>query len=340
MSVSNPKICVVMPVYNGGKYLREAIDSILAQSYDNFEFIIIDDGSTDNTWMILNDYDDVRIQLVRNEENIGMAGSLNKGLALARGEFIARMDADDVSLPERLEKQVRFLNSNPHIGAVGSFAYKIDASGRIIGETRPPTDPYLVEWGLCFDNYLCHPTFMFRKSTFTQVGGYSEKKWHSEDYDLWSRMVGITRISNLPDRLLLYRHHQESVGSKYFEVQKKMSALNTQEYVSRLIGKQISTDLINKFRFSPQELTTKDLFQLSDIILDLYALFRRRNISNLEFNKIKQDAARRLVLLALESNIISCRLVIFFRGFVISPVKAIKVLGSRMKRWIFELVPA
>ena len=134
----NPIVTVLMSVYNGERYLNEAIDSILAQTFTDFEFLIIDDASTDSTPKILHSYDDPRIRIVTNEENLGLTKSLNKGLALAQGEYIARMDADDISLPERLMMQLNFLIDNKTVPLVGSGAIMIDEDGKSIGKMNLP----------------------------------------------------------------------------------------------------------------------------------------------------------------------------------------------------------
>ncbi len=130
----NPKVSVIMSVYNGDKYLREAIESILNQTFTDFEFIIVNDGSTDNSLEIIESYDDERIKTINNKKNIGLTKSLNKALKFAKGKYIARQDADDVSLPNRFEKQVEYLDSHPEVALVGTSVYLIDENGKIIGK--------------------------------------------------------------------------------------------------------------------------------------------------------------------------------------------------------------
>lgn len=205
----SPKVSVVMAVWNGEKYLRQAIDSILAQTFTDFEFIIVDDCSTDATTQIIQGYDDERIQFATNEENIGLTRSLNKGLALARGEYIARMDGDDVSQPERLAKQVAFMEANHEVGACGTWAQDIDQGGKVIRNREALTGDELDSfyWRV---SPLIHPTAMFR---FTSSVGpwYDETVPVAQDYDLWLRIRAGQRLSNLPEYLLLYRVHDESI---------------------------------------------------------------------------------------------------------------------------------
>lgn len=208
-------------MFNGEKYLRSAVDSILSQTYSDFEFIIIDDGSSDNSSQIIKDYDDPRIRLVRNDSNIGLTRTLNKGLKLAQGEFVARMDCDDVSVPDRLAKQVAFMDSAPDIGACGTWALEIDETGKVFGKRQTPIGEKL-------DNFywrstpLIHPAAMFR---FTQSDGpwYDEKTSVAQDYELWLRIRTTHRLGNLPEYLLLYRVHEKSITAANVETQTRSS---------------------------------------------------------------------------------------------------------------------
>ncbi len=199
---------MVMSVYNGEKYVREAIDSILAQTLPDFEFIIIDDGSQDRSLEIIEAYVDERILLIRNGRNIGLTRSLNKGLGVARGEYIARMDCDDVSLPNRLAAQVAFMDANPGIDACGTWALDVDRAGNVIGKRETFVGEQLNNfyWRMS----LIHSSSMFR---FSQALGprYEETCRVSQDYDLWLRIGAESKLSTLPEYLLLYRVHDESV---------------------------------------------------------------------------------------------------------------------------------
>jgi len=202
-----------MSVYNGEKYLREAVDSILGQTVRDFELIIVDDGSTDGTWAILQNYNDPRIVLLYNEENVGLTRSLNKGLAVARGEYIARMDADDVSLPKRLEKQVAYLDANPEVGLLGTWIKIIGERGERLSVLRKPIDPLFIKWSLLFDNCLVHSTVVYRRSLVEKLGGYNPIRY-AQDYDLWSRMSLETQIVNLPEVLVRWRSHPAGISTQ------------------------------------------------------------------------------------------------------------------------------
>ena len=207
---SNPKVSLVMSVYNGQRYLREAVESILNQSFRDFEFIIVDDGSTDGTWRIVNSYDDARLVLVRNERNIGLTRSLNKGLKLARGEYIARMDADDISHPERLENQVAFLEQNGDVGLVGVWYEKIDNKGRVFDVRKLAVIHDEILRYLLHENHFAHSAVMFRRHCLDKVGLYGENLPYAQDYDLWLRISRHFKLANLPVVLHQWRHNIRS----------------------------------------------------------------------------------------------------------------------------------
>ncbi len=206
-----PKVSVVMSVYNGEKYLKEAIDSILNQTFKGFEFIIINDGSTDKTRKILEFYTDPRIRLI-NQANMGLAKSLNRGLKIARGEYIARMDADDISLPERLEKEVKLLDNHKDVGLVGIFPMKMDESGRNVGLYKTKTKNEDLREVLWRGDLLCHGSVMFRKECVDKVGFYRKKLKFAEDYDLWFRIAEFFGITNIEEPLYKYRINPDSIS--------------------------------------------------------------------------------------------------------------------------------
>lgn len=202
-------ISVVMGVYNGGKYLREAVDSILNQTYKNFEFIIIDDASTDDTNAILHSFNDSRIKVIKNESNLGLTKSLNKGLQLATGKYIARMDADDICDLRRFERQVKFLEDNSHIDLCGTWKSLINDPGEI---SQYPVSHDEIRLALLSHNPFAHPSVMWRKDAFDKLGfKYNEEYITSQDYELWSRVVYKIKGANIPENLLFYREHELQV---------------------------------------------------------------------------------------------------------------------------------
>ncbi len=202
--MANPKVTVLMSVFNGEDFLAEAIRSILNQTYRNFEFLIIDDGSTEPLDPILHRFNDERI-IVVHQDNMGLTRSLNKGLILARGEYIARMDADDVSLPIRLEAQVHELDADSRLDLVGCFFDIVDAEGLLIERKELITDPVYRLWRLQFHNNYGHGTVMLRRKSVLDAGLYDENLSCAQDYDLWSRISTKNNTEIVPEVLYLYR---------------------------------------------------------------------------------------------------------------------------------------
>ncbi|MEA5567041.1 glycosyltransferase family 2 protein [Anabaena sp. UHCC 0399] len=210
------KVTVLMPVYNGELYLREAIDSILDQTFQDFEFLIINDGSTDSTREIICSYDDPRIRLIDNDYNLGLTRSLNKGLKLAEGEFIARQDADDISEPERLAKQVAFLETHPEVALVGTWYKDIDPQGSLIGECNLPCNSIQIRWDILFYCPFVHSGIMFRKYTIGKhIGFYNEAFSYAQDYDLWWRIARHLQVANLNEYLIKLRINPCSMTATY-----------------------------------------------------------------------------------------------------------------------------
>ena len=205
-----PKISVVMPVYNTDEeYLREAIESILNQTFTDFEFIIINDGSTNNAENVILSYKDSRILYLKNQENLGLIKTLNYGFDLVKGKYIARMDSDDISLPTRFEKQVEFFDKNPDIGILGTW-FNCIPKNRIV-ETFP-NDKDIKEYLLVNSNIIGHPTVMIRKSIVEIFEvKYDENHPYVEDYALWLSLIDKVKFANIPEILLDYRIHKNSV---------------------------------------------------------------------------------------------------------------------------------
>lgn len=211
--LSTPAISVVLPVYNGLPYLRAAVESVLTQSFRDFELIVINDGSSDGSAELLAAFDDPRLRL-SHQENRGLAATLNIGIAQARGHYIARQDQDDICLPGRFEKQVTFLDSHPHVGLLGTAAEIWVASERTARTLCHPAESDALRFGLLFNNYFVHSSVMLRRAVFDSVGGYAEDSARQppEDYELWSRVARQFEVANLPDTLLAYREVPNSMS--------------------------------------------------------------------------------------------------------------------------------
>ena len=218
VEIHQPKISVLMSVYNGEAYLHEAIESILNQTLTNFEFLIIDDGSTDSSRSIIKSYNDPRILLICNQQNLGLPASLNKGVTSTKGQYIARQDADDLSLPERLELQSRELDSRSSIGVVGCWWQNIDHNRHIFEEMVVPTEgPILLQRMLNLAlNPSPHGSMMMRAELVRKVGGYDERFWFTQDFDLWLRMWNHTEFAVLPK--FLYQLRKLPQGNRFKEL--------------------------------------------------------------------------------------------------------------------------
>lgn len=199
-----PKVSVLMPVYNEVRFLREAVQSILAQTFLNFEFIIVDDGSKSKTREILSSFKDPRLKIFF-EDHRGLCETLNKGIKEAQGEYIARMDADDIALPGRLEEQVSFLESHPRVALCGTWVSLINEMGEKIREHRLPVLHKDIARMLLFHNPFFHPTVMWRKEVTEKVGAYNPRYKYVEDYELWMRAAKQFTMANIPKPLLEYR---------------------------------------------------------------------------------------------------------------------------------------
>ena len=214
----NKLITVLLPVYNGEAYLGDAIDSILEQTYSNFELLIINDGSTDATEKIIQRYTDPRIRYIKNERNIKLIETLNKGIELVYGEYIARMDADDISLPERLQRQFDFMESNAEIAVCGTD-YQILGSEDIY---QNPGQHHEIMVALLQGSAIAHPTAMFRTEEIKKHAYFYDPAFlHAEDYELWYRIGQQSKLANINEVLLLYRKHDNSIGSFYSVVQQE-----------------------------------------------------------------------------------------------------------------------
>lgn len=261
-----------MPVYNGARYLAAAVESILAQTYTDFEFLVVDDGSTDATWSILQAYAerDSRLRLERNPANLGLIQTLNRGLGLARGAYIARMDADDISLPERLQRQVALLEQHGAIGFVGTAYYRMYANGQRSLRT-PPVEHTGLRWAALFGTPICHPTAMFRHSLTIEGELIYRDFPHVEDHDLFARLLHATRAASLPTPYYVYRVHEDSVSTTHADSQFQLGLTISAREMEELLGRQLTLGEVEAIcachaaarSLSPDELAqVKTLFDL------------------------------------------------------------------------------
>ncbi|MCP5054298.1 MAG: glycosyltransferase [bacterium] len=247
------RLTVLMTVYNGEEYLRETVDSILNQTYADFKYLILDNASTDKSRDIIRSYDDSRIELVELPENIGQVAALNRGLERVETEFVARIDADDISLPKRFEKQVAFMDTHPGVGVCGTFA---DAfKGDQIIRWSYPCDPEDIKVKLLFECALVHPSVMIRKNILDKHQlKYDETMKHSYDWELWQRVACHAELANISECLLKYRLHTQSESQRTSELQeeaaqrldtRELARLGLLEHPLRNIHRDVAFETLN-----------------------------------------------------------------------------------------------
>jgi len=320
------KVTVLTSVYNGRAYLNEAIESVLNQTYSDFEFLIIDDTSTDNSVEIINSYQDPRIRLFKNEKNIGQTASLNIGLGLAKGKYIARLDQDDVCLPKRLEEQVDFMQKNPAVAIVASWEHTIDSEGNKIGVWKQTIEDYgtflgFILLGLC---PVWHPSVMFLKDEILNLGCFDTDYGPAEDYELWSR-IAINRLNGamVPQFHLLQRVHDQSQSILRQEKQLESLSRAHNKVVRNFLDVDEVESISSTLRLDSS--TTKITFNKSNILL-----FAAKIKSLLDNANSKQKLS--------ESELRSLKTKIYRRigyGFAVAP--SIKFLPKILFYSIFYL---
>ena len=217
MPTDAPRVSVITPVFNGERFLAEAVESILAQTFTDFEYLLVDDASTDGSPAILARYAqlDQRAVVLHNAINVNHSNAINTALNVARGEFVAMLDADDLAHPERLARQVRFLEEQPAVGVVGAQVHQIDGAGRVRHGMAFPVTCELARWSILFATPVLHSAAMMRHDLLQQIGGYSVQWRYANDYSLWAELIGRTGIANLPETLVSYRRHDQQTSSVY-----------------------------------------------------------------------------------------------------------------------------
>lgn len=233
-------ISIVMPVYNAAPFLKEAIDSILNQSFRDFELIVVDDASTDASLEILFSYDDSRILILQNTTNLGNYPSRNKGMSVAKGKYICVMDADDIAMPDRLEVQFCFLETHPDILACGS-AYQIIGEERIYTGVR---EYEAIQKALLINNCFLHPSICFRADVLNKVGMYDEDYVYASDYDFLCRMVLEGTVVNLQDVLMQYRWHPKQITQAHRKEQMKFANVIRRNYQGQMIKRYLPSEII------------------------------------------------------------------------------------------------
>jgi hypothetical protein len=237
MTAPTPEVSVIMPVWNGAKYLREAVQSILNQSFADFEFLILDDGSTDETPRILDGFakHDPRVRVIHLTHE-GIVKALNRGVAEAKSEWIARMDCDDIAYPERLMKQMRVLKEAPEAVLCHTAIQQIGEPQYMRKLQRFPRSQAMVAARLCYQSPIVHPTVVFSKAAFLRAGGYRPEERHAEDYGLWGRMLNVGKFVGVNEPLLQFRVHGGSISKQKADVQAALTTAIAQKHCAEFMG--------------------------------------------------------------------------------------------------------
>ena len=309
-------ISVILPVYNGEEHLTECIESVLSQTYDNLEFIIVDDASTDNTLNILRKFAaiDSRIKIFQHTINQKQTAAANTAIKNARGDYLARMDADDVALPSRLKKQVEFMQKNPDIGLLGSWVHLIDDNGKPYYVLKTNTSQGYLGWSLLFDTSFAHSSVMMRKDIIKQVGFYQSAE--AEDYDLGSRINRLAKVANIPEILQQKRVWAGQLALKVPTETRDCVLQIMQNNMQHLLnGFSIGLELVRIIRSVTEsnqpELDDKLLKQATSLINVLYDTYiLKTSLSTEEKKMVTIDVLQKLYRLAKWQYILNP-----FKGF-------------------------
>lgn len=299
MSVGNsasPRISVVLPAYNAEKYVRDAVGSILAQSFADFELIVIDDGSKDGTGQILGKIGDRRLRVIRHERNAGLIAGLNEGIEASTGKYLARMDADDICEPSRFLRQIEYLEMHPEVGVLGTAIRIINDQGRPGATFVMPVTPTDVEWAMPMLCPLAHPTVMIRRNLLVEIGGYCTAAVYAEDHDLWWRLEQRTTIANLPEPLLRLRKHSGNVTATQRDRHLAAGAAISKRVVDGRLGADVPLPVIQCLR-SWGATNSEHASDAVQLLLEL--LSRMRALRNgIISSAVSRDAAIRIAYLA------------------------------------------
>lgn len=292
------KISVIIPIYNAEHHLYQAIKSVLDQSFEDFEILAINDGSTDTSLNILYSFKDKRLKIINNSNNRGIIYSLNRGIELAKGKYIARMDADDIAKPDRFGLQVDFLENNPNVALVGGCAELIDQDGHIFDGLTVPLSHDEIFQNIFSSNCFIHPSVMLHTSSVRDLGGYNSTAIHAEDYDLWLRIIKKYQVSNLKDSLIQYRIHPSQVSQKKIKQQRKSA--DTARFKAFEVFQQCHHDFTPSIVKNSHldQLTGKDL-SIGGDYMEWIETYRKMG---------RDDLANELLLPALLSAPLSSRL--------------------------------
>jgi len=324
-----PRVTVVMAVYNAARFLREAVASVLAQTYRDFELVVVDDSSRDDSLSILQSFVDPRMQIIRHPTNMGAALSRNDALAAARGELAAIMDADDVCAPTRLERQVAFLDANPPVGLVGCGVYNnIDVSGGVLFTSYLPEDNEAIQRTLVEQWCFLHPSIMFRRALYEAVGGYRKAFEPAEDHDFILRILEHCQAHNLYEPLVSYRLNPQGlsvIGHQYInELGEAAMRLARQRRSGQ--PEDLDAEVARLLELKRRRKVAGGLAGFEQKVRDsLYAANRYYGFGCREFCAGRLERARRCFVRSLRTN------VLFVKSWIGIALSLVPFAASRMK---------
>ncbi len=289
--MNKPKISVLMSVYNGEKYLAEVVDSVLRQTLKDFEFIIVDDCSTDSSRSVLESYSDDRIRLIYNDENLGLTKSLNRALKEVKGEYIARLDADDINREDRFEKQAAFLEGLSDIDVAFSEIQNIDEKGERLYTISRINSPEEIYYYLYFINPLIHPTAMFHKNILDKFGKYDESYKYAQDFELWNRLKNEVKFGKFPEALVFYRKDKEQISRKSLPEQSKYASKIYRRNLSELKLSSAEIKEAEYFHTKAFQENSKDItISKLKLLIKINKLIIEKAPSFLDKSKVKRAA--------------------------------------------------
>ena len=297
-----PTVSVVMPAFNAAAFLDEAVCSILDQTFRDFEFIIIDDGSTDATASILQKYAkaDGRVRVYR-QENQGVIGALNRACRMAQGQFIARMDADDISLPHRFARQLEFLEKHQEIGIVGTWASTIDERGSVRGEWCLSPNSKMLRWNLFFRVCVIHPTVLMRREILEKLNFYRAEAIYADDWDLWLRASAITEFSNTPEILFKYRVSGKNISKRLRQECREAPNKLLVPFIGDFLKENASIETVVGLRGTKLE-SIEQIHSTAILLEKLYYRFVSEHaLASEELQEISWDVAKKMGCLALQA---------------------------------------
>lgn len=271
--ITKPLVTVLMAVYNGERYLRSTIESILNQTFTDFEFVIVNDGSNDSTVEVIKSYKDHRIILYNNKINLGQTKSWNTGLHIARGKYIARIDAGDVSMPMRLKRQVTYIQKNPEITVVGTSAFRYTDSWKVIDVVHMPNSKLAILQSMFFANPIIHISVLMQREAILHIGGYDERYHVLADYELWSRLLQNNyQLSNLGEILVGYMISPESfsmknIKGKSFIEASKIIQTNVEKFTSLSISFEQASNIYKMFTFNMNGLSLDEIIDTEKLFI-------------------------------------------------------------------------